>query len=187
MDQIMSCQVILHTIPCIYDIMLYLTGLLCVQMYIYIYTNSTGDSKVKGLAWHQGKRQRQIQSDLFIPGYVGGHVYNRSKDHLTITIPERSQSQNCQEVLFFVYSDMPLASKDFDFYIVKSLYMPNLWSSNSTPFNKTLPINPKYESPKMSHSISFLNIKPKIRKNTNLPMSTLIESSRELHPIWCLN
>lgn len=95
-----------------------------------------------------GKRQRQIQSDLFIPGYVGGHVYNLSKDHLTINIPERSQSQNCQDVLFFVYSGMPLASNDFNFYIVKSLYMPNLWSSNSTPFNKTLPINPKYESPK---------------------------------------
>lgn len=182
----MSGHITYNTMYIWYHALPYRTTL-CTNVYIYIYTNSTGDSKVKGLAWHQGKRQRQIQSDLFIPGYVGGHVYNRSKDHLTITIPERSQSQNCQEVLFFVYSDMPLASKDFDFYIVKSLYMPNLWSSNSTPFNKTLPINPKYESPKMSHSISFLNIKPKIRKNTNLPMSTLIESSRELHPIWCLN
>ena len=148
MDQIMSCQVILHIIPCIYDINV------CIYIHIFVY-KQYWRLKSEGLAWHQlGKndvppRQKaKADSNLFIPGYVGGHVYNLSKDHLTITIPERSQSQNCQNVLFFVYSDMPPASKDFNFYIVKSLYMPNLWSSNPTPFNKTLPINPKYESPK---------------------------------------
>ena len=107
-----------------------------------------------------------------------------------ITIPERSQSQNCQDVLFFIYSDMPLASKDVNFDKVKSLYMQNLWSSNSTPFTKlyqsTQNMNP--QRLELDESFYFFHKhQAQNKKNTNLPMSTLIESSRKLHPIWCLN
>ena len=131
----------------------------CVYIYmyifIYLYTNSTGESKVKGLLgtnfeklmfpFHQGKMKGRF--NLTFSSQVTLEVTFTTVQRI-ITIPERSQSQNCQDVLFFIYSDMPLASKDVNFDKVKSLYMQNLWSSNSTPFNKTLPINPKYESPK---------------------------------------
>ena len=79
-----------HALPCRTTLCIDACIYIYVHIYLFIY-KQYWRIKSEGVAWHQFRKtdvplaprqnERQIQSDLFIPGYVGGHVYNRSKDH----------------------------------------------------------------------------------------------------------